>query len=113
MVGAGFILLAGINKSNQISNPNISISTKTAISGNKYVGCSDRQYYEKIVEYAIHKDSEAFQQAVTAGIFSGTCTIFEKGEFLYVIDVDLFSGYAKVRRKGETQEFWVNLEAVR
>jgi len=76
-------------------------------------GCSDREYFEKLVSYAVQKDNQAFSRGLAAGILAGSCTMFKAGEVVYITDTAIFSGLVEVRRKGETQEYWTNLEAVR
>jgi hypothetical protein len=39
--------------------------------------------------------------------------MFKNGEVVYIADTAIFSGGVKVRRKGETQEYWTNLEAIK
>ncbi len=82
------------------------------ISGSQWFGCSDREYFEKLIGYAVDKDNEAFKRALAAGVVAGNCTLFKNGEAVYTVDTAIFSGLVKVRRKGETQEYWTNLEAV-
>jgi hypothetical protein len=83
------------------------------ISGEHRFGCSDRDYLDKLAGYAVQKDKKAFSQGLAAGLLSGVCTMFKEGEEVYLADTAIFSGLVKVRRKGETQEYWTNLEAVK
>jgi hypothetical protein len=39
--------------------------------------------------------------------------MFKNGEVVYITDTAIFSGIIKVRRKGETKEYWTNTEAVK
>jgi len=50
--------------------------------------------------------------AFTAGLLVGTYTTFKKGEVIYIADTAIFSGLIKVRRKGETQEYWTRIQIV-
>jgi hypothetical protein len=83
------------------------------ISGDSRFGCSDRDYFEKLVGYAVQNDKQAFSNALAAGILAGTCTMFRDGDEVYVADTAIMSGLIKVRRKGQTEEYWTNLEAVK
>jgi hypothetical protein len=83
------------------------------ISGDHRFGCSDRDYLDKLVRYAVQHDDQAFSQGLAAGLLAGTCTMFKSGEEVYLADTAIFSGLVKVRRKGEMQEYWTNMEAVR
>jgi hypothetical protein len=76
------------------------------------VGCISRDDQDKLLHYAVQKDLDAFRQFLAAGLLTGRCTQFKKGETVYVMDTAIFSGLVKVRRKGETVEYWTNIEAV-
>jgi hypothetical protein len=83
------------------------------ISGDSRIGCTNREDYERLVGYVAQEDEQAFKQAVGVGIVCGTTTIFQAGEVVYITDTAVFSGLVKVRRKGETLEYWTNVEAVK
>ncbi len=83
------------------------------ISGDHWFGCTSREYFSKLGDLAVSGDEEAYRQALIIGLTAGTCTTFKAGEVVYLIDAGLFSGVAKVRRAGETQEYWTNMEAVK
>lgn len=83
------------------------------VSGDSWYGCKDREYHSKLTQYAVQKDSEAFKRALAAGLLTGQCTAFKAGETVYVADTAIFSGLVKVRRRGQTDEFWTNIEAVK
>jgi len=91
----------------------ISATADRRISGKHYFGCRDRKYFNKLVNYAVQEDTKAFSQALAAGIFAGICTMLKDGEVVYIMDTAIFSGLIKVRRKGQTQEYWTNREAVK
>ena len=57
-------------------------------------------------------DEVAFKKALMAGVLSGICTVFKLGEKVYITDTSIFSGLVKVRRPGETIEYWTAIEAV-
>lgn len=84
-----------------------------AVSGGSWFGCSDRDYFSRLTNYAVQEDEQAFSQALAAGLVSGTCTKFRDGEKVYIMDSAIFSGLVRVRREGETMEYWTNLETVR
>jgi hypothetical protein len=94
------------------SQPAVTTGQDKQISGDHRFGCSDREYFERLVGYAVQKDNQAFSQGLAAGLLAGTCTMLKAGESVYITDTAIFSGLVEVRRKGETQEFWTNLEAV-
>lgn len=83
------------------------------ISGDLWYGCADREYLYKLDAYLLQGDEEAFRKALTSGLVAGTCTVFKKGEVVYITDVGILSSsLVKVRRKGETQEYWTDNRAV-
>ncbi|NQV19392.1 MAG: zinc-ribbon domain-containing protein [Armatimonadetes bacterium] len=96
----------------ETSTPIVLSGQNKRIAGDNWFGCIDRKYFEKLVDYTVQKDKQAFKQALAIGILAGTCTFFKDSELVYITDTAIFSGLVKVRRKGELQEFWTNLEAV-
>lgn len=82
------------------------------IAGAYFFGCTDKDYFEQVATYALQGDRQAFSNALAAGLVSGTCTKFEKDEPVYVVGSGLFSGLMRVRRPGESSEYWTVIEAV-
>ena len=72
----------------------------------------DRDEFGRLVNYAVQNDQEALSQALTRAVYNGTCTLFQNGETVYLTDTGIFSGVAKVRKRGETTEYWTNMEAI-
>ncbi len=83
------------------------------ISSDSYFGCTNRDYFEKLISYAVQKDMEAFKQGLAAGMLAGQCTMFKAGEEVFITDTAIFSGLVKVRRRGSVAEYWTNIEAVK
>lgn len=83
------------------------------ISGENWFGCTDREYFSKLVDYAVQDDQQAFSQALATGVVAGVCTTFTNGENVFITDTAVFSGLVKVRRRGEITEYWTNLEAIK
>lgn len=83
------------------------------IKGTEWFGSTDRNYFEKLITYAVQGDTKTFSLALANGILEGTCTMFADGEVVYVMDTAVFSGLLKIRREGEAKEYWTNLEAVK
>ncbi len=114
----GFMLLLAYGSSDSSSTRSGSSKRSSApsgqsrISGDNWTGCTDREYFSKLIGYAAQNDTQAFSQALAAGILRGVCTRFTSGEEVFIADTAVFSGLVKVRRKGETVEYWTNLEAV-
>jgi len=76
-------------------------------------GCTSKKYYRKLSSYIVDSDMVAFQKALITGIAAGICTMFKKGEKVYIVDSAYFSGMAKVRRPGKTIEYWTLFAAVK
>lgn len=82
------------------------------ISVNQWPGCADREYFGQLTRFSVQGDHEAFNRGLAAGIVNGECTLFKKGEVVFTVDTAIFSGLVKVRRRGNVQGYWTNLEAV-
>lgn len=80
-------------------------------SENKW-GCTDREYVDKLFGFVVDQDKEAFMRAISAGIATGHCTTFKVGEPVFLADTAIMSGLVKLRRKGETIEYWTAVEAI-
>ena len=101
--------IASASANTQESYPNW---TGARVSGNYYFGCTSKEYFERLMTYAIQGDDVAFSQALAVALTTGTCCKFENGEPIYDMGGPLFSGLTKVRRPGEYVEYWTVIEAV-
>jgi len=88
------------------------VTGERTIKGDSYVGCVSREDHDRLANYVVQNDLDAFRRFLAAGLLTGRCTQFKKGETVYVMETAIFSGLVKVRRKGETAEYWTNIEAV-
>ncbi len=77
------------------------------------MGCKTLEFYNRLRQYAVDKDLEAFKQGLTAGILLGECTLFKRGEVVFVVDTKILSGLVKVRRKGRLEEYWTGFETIK
>jgi len=103
------------NQSPSVSNDSPSASLtpgEHTIASDKLFGCTDRDEFEKIIGFAVEKDSDAFGKELATGMLSGQCVMFSAGETVFLSDTAMFSGLIQVRRKGETLAYWTNLEAI-
>lgn len=82
------------------------------ISGNGWIGCKDKAILEKMVRFSMQKDQEAFQKEGLLGLTTGVCIPFRDGEPVYVEDSSGWGSLLKIRRKGDTEEYWILREAV-
>ena len=83
------------------------------IVGDSHFGCVSKDYFNKLVGYAVDKDMEAFKKGLVAGMLTGQCTLFKSGEEVFLTDTSIFSGLIQVRRRGDTTAYWTNIEAVK
>ena len=83
------------------------------ISSDKFFGCIDLDYHKKLTNYAVQKDIETFAKDLTDGLLLGKCTLFKSGEEVFLVDTAFFYGLIKLRRKGDTAEYWTIIEAIK
>ncbi len=76
-----------------------------------HFGCRDREYFDKLHRFVVQGDKDAFTIGLGAGIAAGQCTMFQRGELLFLSDTAVFSGLLKVRRRGEMVDYWMLSEA--
>ena len=75
------------------------------------VGCKSREYFQALNDYAAQKDQQTLQQKLTAGIVTGRCVYFTRGETVVVLESAPLSGMLKVQKKGVPGEFWMAIDA--
>lgn len=92
---------------------NPAFSNQYIITGQYYTGCQDKKYEETLINYAVNHDIEAFKKGLAIGIYHGNCTAFKQGETVYVTETSVLSGMVKIRRKGQSQEYWTIIEAIK
>ena len=83
------------------------------ISSDKFFGCTEKTYFEKLVVYFTQKNMNAFTKGLSDGVYAGLCTLFKSGDEVFVIDTAISSDLIKIRRKGEVAEYWTNVEAIK
>ena len=83
------------------------------IEGKGWFGCTTKELFDEISGYRVAGDKEAFVDAMTAGLMTGDCTMFEDRETVYLEDTAIWSGMIQVRRPGERLKYWTNLEAAK
>jgi len=83
------------------------------IASETFFGCTDLDYHKKLTQYAVQKERETFTKSLTDGLLRGTCTLFQSGEEVLLVDTAFVSGLIKVRRKGDTVEYWTIREAIK
>lgn len=81
------------------------------IKGESRIGCLSEQRFDRLLKFAAQNDSEAFKSELLAGVATGDCTLFKENEPVYQTEGNPLSGRAKLRRPGETIEYWAIFEA--
>ena len=115
-VSTGIIVYIGGNmtgtpQARQSPPPQLHAGQHVITSESKW-GCTDREYVDKLIGFVVDQDKEAFMSAISAGIATGRCTTFKVGESVFLADTAIMSGLVKLRRKGETVEYWTAMEAI-
>lgn len=83
------------------------------VTGNNQYGCTDKGYYSKLIGLVADQDKAAFEQELSTGIATGQCTVFHTGEEVFLSGTAILSGVVKLRRKGETSEYWTAMETIK
>jgi hypothetical protein len=68
------------------------VAPRTKRISDDRVGCIQREYFEKLTEYAVQADKKAFYSGLVAGMSAGICTVFKAGEEVFITDTAIFSG---------------------
>ena len=82
------------------------------IASGTWIGCVNRGALQQIATYRAKKDTDAATKELSAGIRTGRCTVFKEGESVVVTETTVIAGVTKIRRAGDTTEYWVHREAV-
>lgn len=78
-----------------------------------WFGFRTREALDKASQLAAQGDKAAWSKFMAQAMASGQIVELKAGETVYVEDTALMSGAAKVRRKGEVNGWWTNMEAVK
>ena len=95
------------------SSPEAAPEGTLRIRGSNRVGCATEARYERLMRFAVQDDNEAFKQEVLAGILEKDCTLFKENEPVYLSEGNPLGGRAKLRRPGDTVEYWAPFEAAK
>src|SRR4051794_3540627 len=63
------------------------------------VGCRDRAEFERIANIRTSGDKAAFEKAAVTAMAAGDCTILARGTEVYMQEVAMSDGVAKVRTR--------------
>lgn len=83
------------------------------VAGSSHFGCVSKDYFQRLVGFAVQKDMEAFKKGLVAGVGAGQCTMFKSGEEVFLTDTAIFSGLVQIRRKGDIVSYWTNIKTVK
>ena len=84
-----------------------------AVVNGPWLACESEKLHSKITTYSVADDKVAFRKAATAAITNGDCTLLRSGERVQLMDTAIFKGMVQVRRVGDIEEYWTNLEAIK
>ena len=93
-----------------LSNTASAVDHKIAID--KAIGCTDSDYFKKLMSMIYQKDTEAFTKGFLTKAATGDCVLFSLGETVALTDTAVFSELVQVRKRGDMKEFWVITEAI-
>jgi hypothetical protein len=79
----------------------------------KSIGCTTEDDHSKLTGFGRTGDKDAFVKFFTIKAMRGECTLFNIGENVILVEAAVFHGMAKVRRRGDIQEFWTNMEYIK
>ena len=105
-------LVLGVAFSLPILGPPTAFAQERKIAPGTWVGCINRGALEQIAAYRAKQDVDAATKEQNAAIRTGRCTTFKTGESVIVTETTMIAGVTKIRRAGETAEYWVFREAV-
>lgn len=90
----------------QVQAETLFTGQKGVINGDGTTGFINKEQALRVRTYAKQDDSQAFKKAMMEARIQGTLASFTKGEIVYCVDTDIWSGLVKVRRQGDTTEYW-------
>ncbi len=76
----------------------------------KTLACRDWNYLTLLYEYLDKNEKREFLIEAHKAVIGGSCSLFEPGEAVYIVDIGVSS--IKLRRKNETDEYWMRREAI-
>lgn len=76
------------------------------------VGCINESDLDKFMDYSRTKDTDAFQSLLDVLVLTGQAKIFQKDDQVYYLDLRIFKETVKIRKKGDTTEYWAFREAI-
>ena len=71
------------------------------------LACSEQEDVKHIGAMRSSGDEQAWRRAAGDALASGKCIVLDRGTEVYVEDVAMFAGVAKVRARGSTAAYWI------
>lgn len=96
-----------------VSLSEIAFAGSLRITRDGYFGCSTEVKFTKLSRLRNSGDNEAFGKAIRAALYSDECIAFNAGQSVQVEETAVFSGIVKLRRKGDVDGYWTNIEAAK
>ena len=87
---------------------------KIAVTGDAAVvrvlapACRSEDAVKSLLKMMLAGDGEAYAKALLARGLQGECTVLPKGEAVFVTELAVWSGLARVRKKGDIDELWTD-----
>jgi len=106
------ISMCSSNNGTTPKNSNVRVGEIGTIVDDGRFGCKEKDEFEKLVSFVSQSDREAFNREYMSATLTGACISFSTGDQVYVTDA-AFVGLVKLRKKGETEEYWTTMESVR
>ncbi|MEQ2050081.1 hypothetical protein [Burkholderia multivorans] len=89
-----------------------SAPTYRQVAGNGFFGCVDKDYFHKLMRFRTENDGVAFSNSFEKARESGLCTMFIKGEPVFLSKTEMMAGLVQIRRKGDDLEYWTFSEII-
>jgi len=84
------------------------VTGDAAVLRREVPGCRSGETVSALMRMLVARDVEAFQKGAAMHEEAGECVAFEKGARVFVTDMAVWQGVAKVRRVGAVTEYWVD-----
>jgi len=109
-----FISLCGSeNKASGAKRKNIAVSNEWGRISSKCIGFKEESDVKKYIDIITSRDYSAADKYAAQLILSENADLFKEGTEVFVEKISIFrSGSSKVRRRGETQSWWVAMDFV-
>jgi hypothetical protein len=76
----------------------------------KALACRDWNFVTRLYDYLDKTDKREFLIEAQKAVLSGSCSLFEPGEAVYLSDVGV--SFVKLRRKNDSDEYWARRQAI-